>query len=198
VTWLVNWFDEGPGGPIAPLAVDPEVERIASVGRVAPQKAPEVFAAVVAELRASGLAVEPTWVGAGQDSAGTPALDRIGARVTGWLPAGEVPAVLAAQSLYLHTAAWEAAVPLAVLEAMRAGLVVVVRRTAAYRDMLPDAWQFDDVAGAVSMIRALRDPESRRARLEAQSATLRAFAERRPGNVLPSVYRQLQGDPHRG
>jgi glycosyltransferase involved in cell wall biosynthesis len=178
--------------------VDQCRERIVSVGRVTAQKAPETFAEVVVALRARGLRVEATWIGSGDDSAGLTALDRAGARVTGWLPAGEVPALLAAQSLYLHTASWEAAVPIAVLDAMRTGLVVVVRRTDAYRDMLPDDWQFDDVTGAAAMICALRDQDARRDRLEAQAETLRTFVERRPRAVLPTVYHDLRGGQDRG
>jgi glycosyltransferase involved in cell wall biosynthesis len=150
----------------------------------------------VEALRVSGLHVEPTWVGGGDDAAGISALHRVGVHLTGWIPAGEVPDVLAAQSLYLHTASWEAG-PIAVLDAMRAGLVVVVRRTAAYEGMLPDDWQFDDVAGAVSMIHALRDPELRRTRLEGQATTLRAFTDRRPRAVLPAVYRDVRRETDR-
>ena len=96
------------------------------------------------------------------------------------MSADEVPGVLAEQSLYVHTAHWEAAVPLAVMDAMRAGLVVALRRCDAYRDMLPDDWQFDDVDGAVRMISTLRDPEARRARLEASRCRLVRRARRGP------------------
>ena len=124
--------------------------RVVTVGRIAPQKDPEIFIQILSALRASGC-IEATWVGDGTAPART-ALENNSVAVTGWLPAGHVPAAIAGQSVYLHTARWEAAVPIAVLDALDAGLPIVVRRNRAYRSMLPEEWQFDDVASAVRMI----------------------------------------------
>ncbi|WP_369140798.1 glycosyltransferase [Modestobacter versicolor] len=191
VEHLVNAFEpvaKVPGPP-APSADGPL--RIVSVGRVVPQKAPDVFARVIEELRARGVAVDATWVGGGEDEAGWAALRRAGVEVTGWLPSRSVLPVLASQSVYLHTASWEAG-PIAVFEAMRAQLVVVVRRTPAYRDMLPEEFMVDDVDGAVEMILQLGHPEARAARLRDQHEALRALADRGPQAVLPRFYRDVR------
>jgi glycosyltransferase involved in cell wall biosynthesis len=197
VEHLVNTFE--PLGSVA--AVEPtqllDPLRLVSVGRVVPQKAPEMFGEIVQQLRARGVAVDATWVGAGDDTAAWGALDRAGVHVTGWLPARSVPTVLASQSVYVHTASWEAG-PIAVLDAMRSGLVVVVRRTPAYRGMLPPAFMIDDVSSAVDMILALRHPEARAARLEQQYAALRALADRAPRAVLPRFYRDVRRRARRG
>ncbi len=195
VEHLVNAFDPVPptGGDVT--AGPGDTLRIVSVGRVVPQKAPDVFGAVIEQLRARGVPVDATWVGGGDDRAGWDALHRAGVEVTGWLPARSVTPVLASQSVYLHTASWEAG-PIAVFEAMRSHLAVVVRRTPAYHDMLPAEFMVDDVAGAVEVITHLRDPRARAARIERQHAALEALSSRRPQAVLPPFYRDVWQRAH--
>src|SRR6202041_1545745 len=105
--------------------------RIVTVGRVAPQKDPDMFVQIVSMLRAAD-DVEATWVGDGIAQA-RDGLELSGVVVTGWLPGRQVPAAVSGHTVYVHTAGWEAAVPIAVIDAMDAGLPVVVRRNPAYR-----------------------------------------------------------------
>ncbi|KQM14162.1 hypothetical protein ASF83_15330 [Plantibacter sp. Leaf171] len=118
----------------------PEVEahrplRVTSLGRLAPQKDPARFASAAASIRERGLAVEPVWMGGGPDDEAD-RLRRAGVQVTGWIPHPEVSSRLAQSDVYLHTAAWEG-FPLAVLEAVQAGVPTLVRRIDAFGD-LPD------------------------------------------------------------
>ncbi|ORW56096.1 hypothetical protein AWC20_15285 [Mycobacterium parmense] len=190
VTHLLNAFGsdshattravtESPRGPL----------RIVTVGRVAPQKDPEMFVEVLSKLRCSG-EVEATWVGDGAGRA-RDQLERAGVAVTGWLPVHDVPAAISGHTVYLHTAGWEAALPIAAIDAMDAGLPVVIRRNAAYQAMLPDDWQFDDAATAVEMILALARQPARGQRIDDQFDLIVELRKDRPEHVLAQEYRRL-------
>jgi glycosyltransferase involved in cell wall biosynthesis len=168
-------------------AVGPPL-RVVTVGRVWPQKDPEMFVQIISALRASG-PVEATWVGDGEDRAKA-ALERTGVAVTGWLPARDVPRVMAEYTVYLHTAGWEG-MPIAVLEAMVAGVPVVVRRNPCYRLVLPDGWQFDDAASAVRLIRELAEEPQRRRRIKEQFDLIAELRKSSPDTVLAAYYREI-------
>jgi glycosyltransferase involved in cell wall biosynthesis len=148
-----------------------------------------MFGEVVSALQATG-GFEATWVGDGDAPIRT-ALEAGGITVTGWLPARHVPTVIAGQTVYLHTASWEAALPIAVFEAIEAGLPVVVRRIKAYRSMLPEEWQFDDVESAVRMIRELAEEPVRRRRVQEQSDLIAELRKDSPDRVLAAAYRRI-------
>ena len=164
---------------------------VVTVGRVAPQKGPEMWLDIVSALRGTDR-VDATWVGDGMASA-RERLEANDIAITGWLPVGRVPDVLASHDLYLHTALWEAAVPIAVLEAMQVGVPVVVLRNRAYRSLLPEEWQFDSLAGAVRMIRELTDERSRRRRIQQQFSVLGELRSRSPEHVLAGAYHRIAG-----
>jgi glycosyltransferase involved in cell wall biosynthesis len=124
-----------PDGPTPRPSVDRPL-LVTSLGRLAPQKDPERFAEAAASIRARGIDVTPVWMGSGPDDA-VDRLERAGVHVTGWIPHTEVASRLAQSDVYLHTAAWEG-FPLAVLEAVQAGVPTLVRRIDAFGD-LPDA-----------------------------------------------------------
>ncbi|MGB0972279.1 MAG: glycosyltransferase [Mycobacterium sp.] len=170
---------------------------IVTVGRVVPQKGPSMFLDILAAVRSSGPAeatwvgdAEPTWVRDG-GAVGRDDLTAADVSVTGWLDVAEVPEAIAGHTAYLHTAAWEASVPIAVLDAMVCGLPVVVRRNSAYQGLLPESWQFDDVATAVAMIRDLTEPEVRHRRIEEQYKLMADLRKRSPDKVLGDMYRQI-------
>ncbi len=81
--------------------------------------------------------------------------------------------------------------PIAVLDAMIAGLPAVVKRNDAYRDILPQAWQFDDVDSAAVMIRRLADPDARRQRIDEQFELLTTLQRRSPDMKMADTYRQI-------
>ncbi|GLL04512.1 hypothetical protein GCM10017581_062590 [Dactylosporangium matsuzakiense] len=95
---------------------------VVTVGRIGAQKDPHFL------LRAKtfvNIDAEWTWIGGG-DPALESELRAAGVTVTGWLPPEQVAEHLAAADVYLHTAAWESC-PLALLEAVAAGLPIVAR-----------------------------------------------------------------------
>ena len=113
---------------------------VASLGRVAPQKDPMRFADAAASIGARGIEVVPVWMGDGADD-DVARLEASGVHVTGWIPHAEVGRRLAQSDVYLHTAAWEG-FPLALLEAVQAGVPTLVRPIAAF-GTLPDALTLD-------------------------------------------------------
>lgn len=161
--------------------------RIVNVGRVTPQKDPEMFARIIAALRAD-CDVEATWVGDGSQALRAP-LEAVDVDVSGWLSARDVPASLQGQTVYLHTSSWEGG-PIALREAMDAGLPVVVRRNPAYEAYLPQEWQFDDVTEAVRMVRLLAEEPARSRRVSDQFDLLAEHRKSGPDIVLAPAYRR--------
>ncbi|MGU3501257.1 glycosyltransferase [Mycobacterium sp. C31M] len=178
----------------APTVTTEDAISVVTLGRVAPQKSPELFADIVTafpdRLRA-------TWVGDGPDGARS-VLERAGVGVTGWLPAADVPEAITGHTVYLHTAGWEASVPIAVLDAVNAGLPVAVRRNAAYRGILPDEWQFDEPGEAIDLIRTLARPDVRARRVAEQYTMIGQMVERSPDLVLADRYRRIAGTGRTG
>jgi glycosyltransferase involved in cell wall biosynthesis len=180
-----------PTGAATPPATVSQTDtiRIVTVGRVAPQKDPDMFVQILSMLRAAD-DVEATWVGDGVGHARNE-LERSGVVVTGWLPVQQVPAAISGHTVYVHTAGWEAALPIAAIDAMDAGLPVVVRRNPAYRSMLPEEWQFDDAPSAVRMIRALARQPTRQHRIREQFDLIAELRKDCPELVLALEYRRL-------
>lgn len=118
-----------PAAPAAPAGGD--TPRIVMVGRVAPQKDPEYFARLVQVVRRRwGRPVDATWIGAPDMDNVADVLVANDIEVTGWLDDAAVAAELRRATVYVHSASWEAGAPLAVIDAARAGLPVVVRDVA--------------------------------------------------------------------
>jgi glycosyltransferase involved in cell wall biosynthesis len=98
-------------------------KRICMVGRICPQKGPEMFAAAARNL--SNLGIESVWVGDG-DPAMRIHLENAGVSVTGWLSPRAAREVVASSALYTHTAKWEGA-PLSAIESAAVGTPVISR-----------------------------------------------------------------------
>ncbi|MCU1473167.1 MAG: gtf1 [Amnibacterium sp.] len=136
---------------VAPAGAPAHAAAVVSTGRLGPQKDPAAFADVVTAVRAAGPDVTAEWIGDG-DPALRGLLERRGVSVSGWIPTTDVAERLAAASVYVHTAAWEG-FPLAVLEAVAAGVPVVARGIPAFQGM-PGEWLFDEPGAAADLIRA--------------------------------------------
>jgi|SRR5450759_129561 len=169
-----------PRGPIV----------ITTVGRVAPQKGVRFFLDVVnaatLALSADGIAAEWHWLGGGTPDE-EDRLQRGGVRVSGWLPRTQVLEQLRLVSVYVHTAEWEAAYPLSLMEAARLGLPLVVRRIPALEDLpFPLAVRPSEAA---AQIRALADaPAWARARTRTNSWVAGLRSSRDSALTLQRVY----------
>ena len=115
-----------PGAPLD--RVEGELV-VTAIGRLAPQKGPELFARAALRSRAAGHPSRWVWVGGGEPDL-EDGLRRAGVRVTGWLPRRQALDHLWASDVYVHTAAWDGA-PITVLEAAAAEVPVLARRTSA-------------------------------------------------------------------
>ena len=98
---------------------------IATVGRVSRQKDPDFFIETAIAARKLGVEAQWVWIGGGEDRY-TRRLRDNGIHVTGWLPRKEARSLLAASSVYVHTAAWESG-PVSIEEAQLAGIPIVLR-----------------------------------------------------------------------
>jgi glycosyltransferase involved in cell wall biosynthesis len=113
--------------PVIPAARPAEHEVAAiAVGRICRQKDPDFLAEASMEARRRGWPIRWEWIGDG-DPAGRERLKSAGVHVAGWLPRDEVLRRLGQAHVYVHTALWEVAPTMAMLEAAAAGLPMVVR-----------------------------------------------------------------------
>jgi len=134
-------------------------ESIATIGRISPQKDPDFFRQIASEVRRRDSRFAIHWIGDG-DAEDIAKLGYAGVTISGWLPQRDVIDVARRSSFYLHTALWEG-FPLSVLEAVRLGLLPVVRSSPAFSH-LPSDLLFSTVDEGVEMIRALTESEGRR------------------------------------
>lgn len=116
--------------------LDPGPQPILSAGgRLSAQKDPGHFLDVKRRLDAHLPEARWRWVGGG-DEAWAARLRAADIEVTGWLPQQDSMAKIAESTVYLHTAQWEG-FPLAVLEAVRMQVAVLVRPIKAF-DTVPE------------------------------------------------------------
>lgn len=120
-TEVVAVSNLGQISSFVPNGVD--VERVVTIGRIAPQKAPKRFAHVA---QVAGDDIEFVWIGDG-DPLLRHDLEKSNVRVTGWLSPDDVREELRSAGLYLHTADWEAS-PMSLAQALAAGVPLICSR----------------------------------------------------------------------
>ncbi|SFN84017.1 Glycosyltransferase involved in cell wall bisynthesis [Formivibrio citricus] len=148
------------------------IVRIGTVGRVALARNPELFASIAEALRGAG--VEFVWIGGGDES-GETALKNAGVQLTGWVDRAEALKQLATLDIYIQTSRWEG-LPVAVIEAMAAGLPVVATNVVGNRDLVKDGengWLANDRDDFLARLVPLIESRGERQRLGAQA---KAFA----------------------
>lgn len=164
---------------------------VVTVGRLSRQKAPEVFAAAATELRRHLPHARLVWVGDG-DAGQRHMLEACGCEVTGWLPREAVAQWLARADVYLQTSRWEG-LPLAVLQAMAAGLPCVVTDVIGNHDAVRHGHSGLVAAGPAGLADALRlllsdAPLRERMGAQARAEARRRFSEAAFGMRLSQLY----------
>lgn len=154
-----------------PRQLDPDHPLVAHIGRIAPAKAPELFAEVAALVREQLPQVRMRWLGEGDRALlRGPGDDLVD--VTGWLPPAELHRQLGSTALLLFTSRGEG-MPMAVLEAQAMGIPVAASRVTGIVDLVRDGHSgllADSPAQlAAHVVRILTDHELA-ARLGAQAA----------------------------
>ena len=138
-----------------------QVPVVATLGRVAPQKRPDLFGSIAREL--IGLA-RFVWIGGGDDSEAIDDLKRSGVEVTGWAPRDFALQELANADVFVLTSDWEG-MPLALIEAQCIGLPAVVTNVVGNIDVVIDGQTgliATDRASLVASVRALLDDSNLR------------------------------------
>lgn len=129
--------------------------KVATCGRIAPQKAPNMFNAIASQFSQSS-EIEFVWIGDGIERE---KLSSSNIRVTGWLDKEGVQEELRNTNLYLSTARWEG-LPFAVLEAMNLALPLLLSRSVGNDDLVIEGvngYQFKEFETAVNYINKLVD-----------------------------------------
>ena len=117
-----------------PRRIDQQHPVVAHIGRIAPAKAPELFAEVAGLIREQLPYVRLCWFGEGDRNLLRAYGDDL-VEVTGWLPPDELHRQLGSATLLLFTSRGEG-MPMAVLEAQAMGIPVVASRVTGVVDLV--------------------------------------------------------------
>jgi glycosyltransferase involved in cell wall biosynthesis len=163
VSVVQNGVDANPAKPPVGQADEPFV--VASVGRAAYQRRPDLFVEMRALLGEDGDTAFH-WFGDGPDRE---LLLGAGIAVSGWLAQPEAAAAIARTDVLVHFSAFEG-LPLSLLEAMTAGRAVVASDLPTIREVLDDAGILvRDAREAADAVRRLRADGSLRGELAARA-----------------------------
>ncbi|SMH34702.1 Glycosyltransferase involved in cell wall bisynthesis [Rathayibacter oskolensis] len=160
--------------------------RVVGAGRFGAQKAPEFFAAAVADLRAAGHDLDALWIGGGRDDRIQGLLDQAGVRVTGWLPRESALEILVTADLYLHVARWEG-FPVAVLESVALGVPTIVRAIPAFDDVALPV-KVDDPTDLRLRWSELIDPAVRNRLVQESRQVLADYSDSGQARALRRIY----------
>lgn len=166
--------------------------RVVCLGSATAAQAPDQFAELAARFHFAGEPARFVWVGGGEPHY-EQQLRAAGVTVTGWLPAEETDAQLAAADVVVQTARGQGA-PLALLQAMAAAAPLVVADLPAHQDLVrhdATALLADDISSLAVQVKALLDDP---ARADALGAAAREEAQRR---FHPERFRQSLLDLYR-
>ncbi|MBH1839337.1 glycosyltransferase [Stenotrophomonas maltophilia] len=131
---------------------------VVSVGGVRRQKGPALMAEIARKCRESGLNFRFVWAGDGDPQLVSLLIDA-GVEVTGWLGKNQVNDLLAHSDIYISTAQWEG-LPVAVIEAMSSGLLVMATRCAGNVDAIDNGRTgilFDNASDALVVLQQIAE-----------------------------------------
>lgn len=195
VCTVENGIPELDCPPEAPLPPPSRRPVVIGMGRICDARRPPEAAAILAGVRPLA-AVH--WVGGAANPSDRDAFARNRVPVTGWLPRDEALGHLRSASIYLHWAAWDAAAPLAVLEAFAYDVPVVGSDIPPLRCVLGEDQLASGVEEAVTRIeRILGDTKLRRRILCHQRRQRQAYGAERMARRWLRQYERLaaRGSP---
>lgn len=177
--------------PAVAIRLSPSPMEVMVVGRLGAQKGVDFAAATALALGLGATSSTPApirirWIGDGPDDQRQTLADA-GVEVIGWRTRPQVLEELRSVDVYLHTAAWEAAIPVSLLEAADAGIPIVARSIPGLSDTELELVDTPQEA-ADALIRCL-DVDERRAMARASLALVERVTavSKHPG--LDAAYR---------
>ena len=197
-----------PARPLRPLVGVPDgVPLVGSMGRLVPQKAPEVLLDAWARVAAARADVHFVLIGDGTAEARAAVEAAIaGPPLAGrahWIPfLPEAAAHLGDLDVFVLTSRFEGG-PYAPLEAMRAGVPVVLTDVVGSRDTVEDGRSGvlvppDDAgAAAAALLALLDDPARREALVMGGTGQVRRFDVALMGAAYDALYAELAASPRR-
>ena len=167
---------------------------VVMVGRISPQKDPELFAKVARSFDEEN--VRFSWIGDG-DAEERSVLEEAGVTVSGWILPHELRRRLEHAALYLHTAAWEGG-PVSTIEAAALGVPILSRAIPSMRSLgYPLAGETPQQL-AVTVRRFFADPHFSE-QVAAASASLAATTTKRAmATGLRAAYASAMARASRG
>lgn len=164
---------------------------VVAMGRLTPQHRPTETAQILSSV-ADIADVE--WIGDGRTPEDREPVERAGVRLTGWLAREQAVQRLRATDVYVHWAAWDGQ-PMAVLEAMAVGSVVVGSDIPALDDLIPKAQRCSSPEQAIAKIREiLCDERMYFECLDSQEVIRTRYSANRMADDWAHVYRTLTGE----
>ncbi|HST55718.1 MAG TPA: glycosyltransferase [Solirubrobacteraceae bacterium] len=175
--------------PVAPRSNARARPLAVTMGRISPQRQPDVCARILHQVRDIA---DSRWIGGlPPNSPHATGLRFAGIPITGWIPRSDALAQLEQAQLYLHWTAWDGQ-PLSVLEAMARDVVVVAHDIPPLRELLDSRQLCETEQHAVMLIRQLLAEPTLRAELLAdQRARATRFGTQRMVDGWHHVYRRV-------
>ncbi|MFC7419821.1 glycosyltransferase [Iodobacter arcticus] len=172
---------------IHPAKGNQDIVRIGTVGRVTLARNPELFASIASQVAQPG--VEFVWIGGG-DVASEKNLKNANVKLSGWVDRSQALELLANLDIYIQTSRWEG-LPVAVIEAMAAGLPVLATNVVGNKDLVIDGengYLCENSSDFVKHLNTLIEDLSTRQKLGTQA---RLFAETNYSldKMMASLYR---------
>lgn len=171
---------------------DPHRPWFAHIGRIAPAKAPELFAAVARAVAEQAPTARGCWLGDGDRN--LLGGENSPVEVSGWLAPDELHARLATASALLFTSRGEG-MPMAVLEAQAMGIPVVASRVTGVVDLVQDGATGllgeSVVELADALTRVLTEPELARALSDRTTVSAERFDQSTTATRSLEGYRSL-------
>jgi glycosyltransferase involved in cell wall biosynthesis len=156
---------------------------IRAVGRYCAQKNPKMMTSILNELSSQNVKHNFLWIGSPDDA--TTAVDL---PISGWVAQEQVESHLRSADILLHTATWEAGVPLVALDAIRLGTPALLLWLPEYSGIISQGL-FRSETEAAELIRNLAEyPDKVRELCELQRNELDCYLSMSSTGKLQNLY----------
>ena len=172
------------------VAAKPGAE-LTTIGRIASQKDPGYFVELRDRVQQlMGREISARWIGGVDLGFSDSILRDAGVEITGWLTPPEVLEWVADSGVYVHTAAWEAGVPLSIFDAASLEIPVLVRAIPSLEWSAFPSYP-DIAAHAEAVAECLRSTEARKSQIKQTVLAAQEIADLSGDVDLCELYRDL-------